>query len=203
MKGVLVFGLLVAVGAAVWAGLGSAADRHSRGARAATSVTISNEQGTTWTCGFNPFNGSVQFLSAGTVYEELTFVNGLKSGQTTNWLASGYSWSNHNKTLTFTIRPGVKWSDGKPFSAADVLFTFQLLKKFPALDLNAAWSVSEERDAQNGSNKVVFNFKTVGCAVLLLHRRPDADRRETHLVNGEEPRHLQGSRTRSAQARSR
>ena len=159
MKGVLVCGLLVVIGATVWAGFGSAADRHSRGARAASSVTISNEQGTTWTCGFNPFNGSVQFLSAGTVYEELTFVNGLKSGQTTNWLASGYSWSNHTRTLTFTIRPGVKWSDGKPFSAADVLFTFQLLKKFPGLDLNAAWSVLKSV-SQRGSNKVVFDFKT-------------------------------------------
>ena len=39
-----------------------------------TSVTISNEQGTTWTCGFNPFNANVNFLSFGTVYEELTFV---------------------------------------------------------------------------------------------------------------------------------
>jgi peptide/nickel transport system substrate-binding protein len=159
MKGVLVLGLLVAVGATAWAGLGSAADRHARAAHAATSVTISNEQGTTWTCGFNPFNGSVQFLSAGTVYEELTFVDGLKSGQSTNWLASGYAWSNQNKTLTFTIRPGVKWSDGKPFSAADVVFTFQLMKKFPGLDLNAAWSVLTSV-SQTGSNKVVFNFKT-------------------------------------------
>src|SRR5690349_24978908 len=77
------------------------------------SVTISNEQGTTWTCGFNPFNSDVNFLSAGTVYEQLTFVNGLKSGQTTDWLASSYKWSNANKTLTFTIRKGLKWTDGK------------------------------------------------------------------------------------------
>jgi peptide/nickel transport system substrate-binding protein len=123
-----------------------------------SSVTISNEQGTTWTCGFNPFSSNVDFLSFGTVYEELTFVNGLKSGATTNWLASAYKWSNGNKTLTFTIRPGVKWSDGKPFTAADVLFTFQLLKKHPALDLNAAWAVLKSV-SQNG-NKVVFNFKT-------------------------------------------
>src|SRR3989442_15686080 len=81
-----------------------------------TAVTISNEQGTTWTCGFNPFNSDVNFLSFGTVYEELTFVNGLKSGQTTNWLASSYAWSNNNKTLSFTIPPGLKWSDGKPLT---------------------------------------------------------------------------------------
>jgi len=126
-----------------------------------TAVTISNEQGTTWTCGFNPFNSNVNFLSFGPVYEELAFVNGLKSGQATNWLASSYAWSNGNRTLSFTIRPGVKWTDGKPLTAADVLFTFNLLKAHPALDLNASWSVLKSV-TQNG-NKVVFNFK--GAAV--------------------------------------
>src|SRR5439155_1330218 len=78
-----------------------------RSASGTTSVTISNEQGTTWTCGFSPFNGDVNSLSFGPVYEELVFVNGLKSGATTNWLASSYKWGNGNKTLTFTIRSGV------------------------------------------------------------------------------------------------
>ena len=150
MRRVITFAAVVALGAAVWAGFGAAAG--------GSSVTISNEQGTTWTCGFNPFNSSVQFLSIGTVYEELVFVNGLKSGATTNWLASAYKWSNNNKTLAFTIRSGVKWSDGQPFSAADVLYTFQLIKKYPALDLNASWSVL--RSVTQQGNKVVFNFKT-------------------------------------------
>ncbi|HTS73108.1 MAG TPA: ABC transporter substrate-binding protein, partial [Gaiellaceae bacterium] len=130
------------------------------GARAAsgTSVTISNEQGTTWTCGFNPFNASVVAFSFGPVYEPLVYVNPLKSGATTPWLASAYAWSNSNRTLTFTIRSGVKWSDGTPFSAADVLFTFQLLKAHPALDLQAVWAVLKSVTQQG--NKVVFTFKT-------------------------------------------
>jgi peptide/nickel transport system substrate-binding protein len=158
MKRVLALALLVGVGATIWVGFGVASGKKAAGASATSSVTISNEQGTTWTCGFNPFNPSVQFLSFGTEYEELVYVNGLKSGATTNWLASAYAWSNGNKTLTFTIRSGVKWSDGKPFSANDVLFTFKLLKANPGLDLNAAWSVLKNV-SQNG-NKVVFNFKT-------------------------------------------
>ena len=32
-------------------------------------------------------------------------------------LGTGYTWSNGGKTLTITTRSGVKWSDGKPFSA--------------------------------------------------------------------------------------
>jgi len=152
MKRVLVLLLAVGLTAAACGGHKSA----SGGSK--TAVTISNEQGTTWTCGFSPFNASVSFLSFGTEYEELTYVNGLKSGAATPWLASSYAWGNGNKTLTFTIRSGVKWSDGKPFSATDVVYTFQLLKKYPALDLNANWSVLKSV-TQNG-DKVVFTFKT-------------------------------------------
>jgi peptide/nickel transport system substrate-binding protein len=152
MKRVLVLLLAVALTAAACGG-----HKSSSGSKGKT-VTISNEQGTTWTCGFNPFNSDVNFLSAGTVYEQLTFVNGLKSGQTTDWLASSYKWSNANKTLTFTIRKGVKWTDGKPLTASDVLFTFNLIKKYPALDLNASWAVLKSV-TQNG-NQIVFQFKT-------------------------------------------
>ena len=151
MKRVLVLLLAVGLTAAACGG-------HKSSSGKKTAVTISNEQGTTWTCGFNPFNSDVNFLSAGTVYEQLTFVNGLKSGQTTDWLASSYKWSNANKTLTFTIRKGVKWTDGKPLTASDVLFTFNLIKKFPALDLNASWAVLKSV-TQNG-NQIVFQFKS-------------------------------------------
>jgi peptide/nickel transport system substrate-binding protein len=158
MRRALAFAVLVGVGATVWAGLGTAGGEKIQNASATNSVTISNEQGTTWTCGFSPFNADVQPLSFGVVYEELVFVNGLKSGKATNWLASNYKWSNGNKTLTFTIRSGVKWTDGKPFSADDVIFTYDLLKKFPALDLNADWAVLKSVTKQG--NKIVFKFKT-------------------------------------------
>ena len=49
------------------------------------------------------------------------------------WLATKYAWSNSGKTLTFTIRPGVKFSDGTPMTASDVAFTFNLLMKNTAL----------------------------------------------------------------------
>ena len=152
MKRVLALALVVGLAATACGGSKSSKSSGK------SSVTISNVQGTTWTCGFNPFNSDVNFLSVGTVYEELTFVNGLKSGQTTDWLASNYAWSNHNKTLSFTIRKGVKWTDGKPLTAADVLFTFNLIKKHPGLDLNAAWSVL--KDVKRSGDKITFDFKT-------------------------------------------
>jgi peptide/nickel transport system substrate-binding protein len=159
MRKVLFALLLAGLAAAVWTAVGSSARSGNRAASAGSSVTISNEQGTTWTCGFNPYDANGQPLSFGTVYEELVFVNELKSGAATPWLASKYAWSNGNKTITFTIRPGVKWSDGKPLTAGDVYFTFQLLKKHAGLDLQAVWSVLKSV-TMKGSNQVVFNFKT-------------------------------------------
>ena len=45
------------------------------------------------------------------------------------WLATTYNWSNGGKTITFTIRQGVKWNNGTPFTPADVAFTYNLVKK--------------------------------------------------------------------------
>jgi peptide/nickel transport system substrate-binding protein len=92
------------------------------------TLTVDNESGGLWTCGFNPFNGSVQFLIFGITYEPLYYDN-LLTDKRTPMLATEYRWSGDGKTLTFTIRSGVQWSDGQPFSAADVVYTFNLLKQ--------------------------------------------------------------------------
>ncbi len=39
-------------------------------------------------------------------------------------IAKGYAFSDDYKTLTITLRQGLKWSDGAPFTADDVLFTW-------------------------------------------------------------------------------
>ncbi len=127
------------------------------GASGQAPLNLDNEQGELWPCAFTPFNSFDAMFSVGTIYETLDFVNALQNEKVTPWLATNYAWSNSNKTLTFTIRSGVKWTDGKSLSAADVAYTFNLLKKDPALDLNAVWSVLSSV-TQSGANKVIFNF---------------------------------------------
>ena len=151
-------GALIGAAGLLAAACGTSTSGSGGSASPSGVLTISDESGALWTCGFNPFNSSVSFLDFGPVYEPLMFVDTLESGKVSPWLASSYAWSNGNKTVTFTIRNGVKWSDGKPFSAADVVFTFNELKKYPALDLNSVWSVLSSV-TQQGSNQVVMNFK--------------------------------------------
>jgi peptide/nickel transport system substrate-binding protein len=146
------------VSVALFAGILVVPLSGSASAGTQTTLTIANSEWL-YTCGFSPFNPIDQFLDVGTVYEPLMFVNEMNNGAITPWLATAYAWSNGNKTLTFTIRSGVKWNDGQPFTAADVAFTFNMLKKNPALDLNSVWSVLQSV-TQSGANKVVMNFKT-------------------------------------------
>ena len=85
-RGLLVV-LLAGIVAAIWTAAGSGSgDKTSAAtdhAAAGTSVTISNEQGATWTCGFNPMSADLVDWSFGPVYEPLVFVDELKSGAAT------------------------------------------------------------------------------------------------------------------------
>jgi peptide/nickel transport system substrate-binding protein len=163
MRRLRVIGVLMMAGvlaAAAACGSSGSSSPSPGGSSSATGVlTIDNESGGTWTCDFNPFNLTYISYSLGNVYEPLVFVNTLQSGQTTPWLASSWTWGNGNKEITFTIRNGVKFSNGDPMTAADVVFTFGMLKKFKTLDINSVWSVLSSV-TQKGSDQVVMTFNT-------------------------------------------
>ena len=140
----------------------SASSNSNSGSTSAKgTVTISNESGSLWTCNFNPFNGSYAFLSQGFVYEPLVYINPLQNGKATPLLATSWKWAAGNKSITFTIRKGVKFNNGSPMSAADVVYTFDLIKQHSALDLTGVWSVLSSV-TQTGSNQVTMTFKHPG-----------------------------------------
>src|SRR6516164_5106829 len=76
-------------------------------------------------------------------------------------LASSWSWSEDGKELTFKLRDGVKWHDGKPFNAADVKCTWDLItgKSTEKLLFNPrkSWYRNLEEVKPNESVKVVRN----------------------------------------------
>jgi peptide/nickel transport system substrate-binding protein len=137
---------------------------HAPGAAAAPRgvLTIANSGNGPWTCGFNPFNGSATSLSLGPVYEPLAFVNALQNGRATPWLATSWRWGPGDRSLTFTIRRGVTFSDGTPMTAADVAFSFNLIQRHPDLDLYGVWSVlSGVRQTRAGQVLMTFTRPAV------------------------------------------
>jgi peptide/nickel transport system substrate-binding protein len=119
---------------------------------------------------FNLFDpaGRMDFTQAG-IYEPLMIVNipPATNGKIYPWLATSYAWSNGNKTLTFTIRPGVKWSDGVPFTAQDVAFTFNYGKKYPVADQQGLFAKPAQLASVAASgNKVIFNLTTVNTTIF-------------------------------------
>ena len=78
-------------------------------------------------------------------------------------LADSWTWSEDGKDLTFKLHQGVKWHDGKPFTAADVKCTWDLLqgKAKEKLRLNAreAWWANLDNVTADNDYQATFHLK--------------------------------------------
>ena len=87
-------------------------------------------------------------------------------------LAESWAWSSDNKKLTFKLRQGVKWHDGKPFTSADVKCTFDMLmgksqQKFRQ-NPRKSWYDQVNDVTVNGDYEASFNLKRPQPALLSL-----------------------------------
>ncbi|KRA51481.1 ABC transporter substrate-binding protein [Devosia sp. Root635] len=119
--------LIAAVSAALLASVAPAS--------AQAVLTASSEQTTTYVRNFNPFGQtSARATTLDFIYEPLVVFNRLKGNQPHFRLAESFELADDLKSITFTLRDGLKWSDGEALTADDVVFTYDYIKKFPALD---------------------------------------------------------------------
>src|SRR6267378_6906618 len=85
-------------------------------------------------------------------------------------LATGWSWSEDGTQLTFPLRKGAKWHDGKPFTAQDVKCTWDLIsgKSSEKLRVNPrkSWYRNLEQVTTNGDYEVTFHLKLPQPAFL-------------------------------------
>ena len=85
-------------------------------------------------------------------------------------LATGWSWSEEGTELTLPLREGVAWHDGKPFTARDVVCTFDLLtgNSSDKLRVNPrkSWYRNLERVTTSGDYEVTFHLKRPQPAFL-------------------------------------
>ncbi|MBD8079729.1 ABC transporter substrate-binding protein [Cellulosimicrobium arenosum] len=123
------------------------------------ALTIAKPDGAIATESNNPWIGDSSALKLGyanAIYEPVGFVNVIDPSQEDKpWLASEITWSDDYKSVTFTTRPDVKWSDGEDLTADDIAFTYQLLKDKPELD-NAALGIDE---VTTDGDKVTVSFE--------------------------------------------
>ena len=109
------------------------------GATTGKTLVMESSPETAITQAFNPFvtTGAAWGMGAtGLVYEPLIQFDLAAPPKYYPWLATAYAWSNGGKTLTFTIRQGVKWNDGTAFTPADVAYTFNLVKSDAAVNID-------------------------------------------------------------------
>ena len=85
-------------------------------------------------------------------------------------LATSWAWSDDGKQLSFKLRQGVKWHDGKPFTAKDVACTIELLTNPEKLRRNphAAWWGNIEKATVESDFDVTLHLKHRQPALLAL-----------------------------------
>jgi peptide/nickel transport system substrate-binding protein len=87
-------------------------------------------------------------------------------------LATSWSWNEEGTALTLPLRQGVKWHDGKPFTAADVKCTIDLLqgKAAERLRINPrrTWFDNVESVTAKGDYEVTFHLKRPQPSLLAM-----------------------------------
>src|SRR5712672_1013701 len=104
------------------------------------------------------------------VYDQHVAQNSMRS--IVSDLATSWSSNEEGTELTFPLRHGVKWHDGKPFTAQDVKCTWDLLsgKASEKLRINPrkSWYSNVEEVTTNGDDEVTFRLKRPQPSLLAL-----------------------------------
>ncbi|MEV7404712.1 ABC transporter substrate-binding protein [Streptomyces sp. NPDC091267] len=125
---------------ALAAGCSSANSNANKGGNAASGILTLGKPDGPQTNNSNPFLNTSAGATLGyryMIYEPLAMTSQIRPADKADpWLATAWKWDLNFTKVTFSLDPKAKWADGKPLTAEDVAFTFNLLKKHPALNGN-------------------------------------------------------------------
>jgi peptide/nickel transport system substrate-binding protein len=132
-------------------------------------VVATGSGDTAFTRNFNPFNGgAMRDFTQGGIYETLVISTAFGGGHIYNILAKKVAYSNGGRQLNIWLRPGVRWSDGKPLTARDVLYSLTAGKQDKYMD-----RIGLTADKSNiasvritGKNRVSIRFKQVDSTFI-------------------------------------
>lgn len=138
----------------------SVAQNNTTSTSTSRTLVVENNPVPTMTATFNPFAATSTGKTVNATalfYEPLLVFNNTKAGQYYPWLATSYKWNSDGTSITFQLRSGVKWSDGQPFTADDVVYTYQLMQQNKALNYTGLPLTGE---TANGTDSVTLTFSS-------------------------------------------
>ncbi len=111
-------------------------------------------------------------------YSNLVLFDPLKPKETESTiigeLAEKWNWQDGGKTLVFTLRRGVRWHDGQPFTSRDVKYTFDMVREAPGttarlrLNPRKLWYSQVQAIDTPDPSTVIFRLKRPQPSLLLL-----------------------------------
>jgi peptide/nickel transport system substrate-binding protein len=132
--------IMCAAGALVLAACGSSPSTPAKTSSTSSTLVMESSPSGPVSKDFNPFSStSADNILGATnmIYDPLMQFDLLKSPATTYpWLATKYAWSNGGKTITFTLRTGVKFTNGEAFNASVAAWEYNLIKDNAAINTN-------------------------------------------------------------------
>src|SRR3954447_4771949 len=126
---------------------------------------------------FNPYTAtglpSGSFVQ-GAMYEPL-IITAEGASKPQGWLARSWKWSNGNRTLRLNLAHGAKWSDGKPLTSADVVYSLTAGRQDKIMDRVGLTGAANEIVSVNarGAYTVVITLKTADSQFIssILNRQ--------------------------------
>jgi peptide/nickel transport system substrate-binding protein len=146
---------MLACGALLAAGCSSSGPQSGNSSGGSHAILQLSGEGevTIYTKNFNPFSPTADLGTTTAIFEPLV-VYTPTNGVFHPWLATSWTFGPNATSLTFNLRHGVEWSDGKPFTSADVVYTFYIMKKYFA----GGGFPYVQTVAANGPDAVTFTF---------------------------------------------
>lgn len=157
------------------------------------SLTIAKPDGAITTESNNPFVGdsaASKYGYAKVVFETLALVNQTGDRGVTPWLAESLEWNDDYTQLTVVPRADVTWSDGEPFTAEDIVFSFETAS-IPALDTAGLKFEGAEVDGDTvvlsfGDSKYVNQARVLHVPIVPKHIWENFDDPATDPVTGDD-----------------
>jgi peptide/nickel transport system substrate-binding protein len=134
---------------------------------------------------FNPLLGWMDWPAmpgVNLLYESLFYFDML-SGKLEPLLGKAYTQS--DEAIEVVLHEGTHWNDGKPLTADDVKFTFDLGKRFKSVPVAPIWSYLEEVKVKDARTVVFVIDKTQKNPLVILDALQDIRIVPRHIVEPE------------------